>query len=544
MQETQIVVIGAGPTGLTAANLLGQAGIRTRVFERAPGLCDHPRAITLDDEGQRVLQAIGLVSKLPMKQDIQVRYLSGCRTLARVAPKEQPNGFPPIVTFHQPALETLLFDGLKRFATVSIHFHHRVTAIQQQKDAVTVSGLTEQGERFQVRCNYVLACDGGRSDTRHMLNIPLRRPSRLLFGRPQRWLVVDCIDDNEDSTIFFFCNPARPAVTVPAPGRRRRWEFMLFPHEHALPTREEVQTLIRQARQSLQPSARPHPAHIERHTIYTFYALYAQRMRCNRVFLLGDAAHLMPPFGGQGLNSGLRDVHNLCWKLCFVLQRGAAPTLLSSYEQERQPHISQMIRFSSLPGTLIMSVPQPLARIRDLLIRGIMFSPIRHAIREIRIKPQPRYQKGLLLPASERHLIGRILPQATVQTEQGQVCCFDEIAGNHFALIRLYEDPTTAFQALEEWYFFNCVCICVLPASQPLPGLRLPSTLRCVQDSMGTIERLYRGKRDLFLLVRPDRFIMSAFTLKEASTVLKRLHTLLGYNIDAGGTLSPPPKSK
>src|SRR5581483_9010397 len=148
-------------------------------------------------------------------------------------------------------------------------------------------------------------------------------PQRRMAGA-QRWLVVDCVEDAADQTapIIFFCNPSRPAVTVPAPQGGRRWEFMLLPgeREEDLLNPKTIEALIQQARAVSLPQATSQPYSIYRRAIYTFHAAIAARFAQGRIFLLGDAAHMMPPFGGQGMNSGLRDAHNLCWKLALVLQ--------------------------------------------------------------------------------------------------------------------------------------------------------------------------------------------------------------------------------
>ncbi|MBV9615221.1 MAG: FAD-dependent monooxygenase, partial [Ktedonobacteraceae bacterium] len=476
--KASVVIIGAGPTGLTAANLLGLAGIETLVIEHNADICDFPRAISIDDEGLRIFQAMGLLEEIlaHVRLNVQAQYISRGHFLARVAPEEFRNGFPLISTFHQPTLERILLKGLERFSCVKVYFQHTLEAFKQDEQGVHISVHTPTGLQASLECAYLLACDGGKSSVRRILGIPMYPPSRSssgvydgqeLRGRRQRsssgsttgeqkWLVVDGIGERESSTpILFFCNPERPAVSVPGPDTHRRWEFMLLPGEceEDLLRTDTIWQLITQAlRNSPHTSysssiqATP-PLQIRRQTIYTFHTLIATKFFQGRTFLLGDAAHLMPPFGGQGMNSGLRDAHNLCWKLQLVLQNGVDATLLESYQAERYPHVIQMIQFSSFLGKVIMTTRPSIALLRDLFFRSLdKLAPARETLTEMRIKPQPRYTHGLLLKnsASEaRKLVGALFPQPYILTPEGKRVLLDEALGNHFALIRLYEghDP-------------------------------------------------------------------------------------------------------
>ncbi len=520
-----VLIVDAGPTGLTVANLLGQYGIETLLVERNLGLSDFPRAISIDDEGLRICQALGLREEIlpDVLLDLGVLYLSHGRLLVHVTPSSRRNGYPLVSTFDQPSLEATLLAGLRRFPCVEARFWHTLEAFVQTEQGVLASVRTPSGQLLQIACTYLLACDGGKSSVRRALGIPMHGATFL-----QRWLVADglCEADVPNSCITFFCDPMRPAVSVPAPGQRRRWEFMLFPGE-----REDQFLALANLHQLIQQIGGPHEPRIIRQTIYTFHAAYATSFADGRVFLLGDAAHLLPPFGGQGMNCGLRDAHNLAWKLALVLSGQAQPDILKTYQQERAPHAARMIRFSSFLGSMIMPTSRPLAFLRDIALRVLMaLPPIASSFAEARIKPEPSYKHGLLLSDGSRlsrTLTGQLLPQPTVLMRGEEPVLLDELLGCGFALLRLHPDPSEAFKPLQAdlWQRLKPRYICIMPTMEDMQDIS--QNITYALDSQQQIARFLRGHRDLFVLVRPDRYVLGAFHVDREQAFAARLQECL-----------------
>jgi 3-(3-hydroxy-phenyl)propionate hydroxylase len=296
--------------------------------------------------------------------------------------------------------------------------------------------------------------------------------------------------------------------------------------------------LIQQAQES-------HPTHkarqavpnIIRQTIYTFRAVIATRFSNGRIFLLGDAAHLMPPFGGQGMNSGLRDAHNLCWKIALVLQGQAESHLLETYHEERYPHVAQMILFSSLLGKVIMPTNRPTAFFRDLFFLGLnTLPPIRKALTEMRVKPQPRYPRGFLLPVSSKAnkaFRGVMLPQPHVRIAKGERILLDDALGSGFVLLRLYENPLEAFLQLRSdlWEQLGVRFVCIAPCdyfdSNSHPHLQRDTRFSTVIDIEQQMSMFFHNNRDLYLLVRPDRYILGAFRVEKADSIVRDIQKML-----------------
>ena len=344
--DAEVAIVGYGPVGNALAILLAQLGRTVTVLERWPEPYLLPRAVHFDHEVGRILQSCGIgdeLRKITEPADIyEWRNATGTTLLRFGSPGNGPSGWPASSMFNQPELEQLL-DSRARELGVDVRRGVEVTAIDQHGDTVAVTGA----DGTTVSASFVVGCDGANSTVRALSGVPVTD-----LGFFYDWLIVDVTLDEPrafDPINLQICDPARPTTVVSGGPGRRRWEFMRVPHESLDELNDE-----KRAWELLAPwDVHPGNARLERHAVYTFNARYSEQWRAGRVLLAGDAAHLMPPFAGQGMCSGLRDAANLAWKLDLVLAGVAADALLDSYQSERLPSVKAAIDFSMELGKVI-----------------------------------------------------------------------------------------------------------------------------------------------------------------------------------------------
>lgn len=348
-----VAVIGLGPVGSTLANLLGLCGIHTLVLEREAQAYHLPRAVHFDDEAMRVFQTVGLSDAvLPhviLSPGMRFVDADGRLMLDWPRPTEiTPMGWHLSYRFHQPNLENVLNDGLRRWPHVVVSHRCDVFALDQDEHGVRVRYEDlDSGRLAEARVRYVIGCDGARSLVRRFMGSAMDD-----LGFHERWLVIDALlkrdrPDLGDHSIQF-CNPKRPATYVRGTGNRRRWEITVHPDEQT-----QAVTQTAQIWQLLAPWISSDDAEIERAAVYTFHSTIAERWRNGRLLLAGDSAHQTPPFLGQGMCAGIRDAANLAWKLHAVLRGHANASLLDTYESERSPHVREFIELAVRLGGLI-----------------------------------------------------------------------------------------------------------------------------------------------------------------------------------------------
>jgi 3-(3-hydroxy-phenyl)propionate hydroxylase len=442
LRDVEVAVVGAGPVGLMLANLLGAAGVQVAVLEANDGLLGLPRAIAYDAETLRLFSEIGLLSDIKpgLIQNPHVRHLNARgRVLMRMDPPAcGPYGHSSLGTFYQPDFERVLLQGLTRFDNVRVFFGHTVTGLAQGRDDAMLSIATGQGAST-LRAKFMVGCDGGTSRVRDMLG------ARLVGSTyTQRWLVVDAIVKGHDvHQISFHCDPSRPRVELPAVGDRVRWEFMQLPGE----TEEELKN-DRRIMALITDSTQYREVQIERKAVYTFHARVADRWSNGRGFLAGDAAHLMPPFAGQGMNGGMKDAVNLAWKLAAVLKGLAEETILDSYEPERAPVVRKMVEVSRRLGAVIMPTSPIAAALRDAIFACLNTSrAFRDFIGRGGVVPPPAIGRSALTRVGSDSLIGQMMPQPKVKTPDGSFPLDTFQACHQWMVLGIGVDPATMLSA-------------------------------------------------------------------------------------------------
>jgi 3-(3-hydroxy-phenyl)propionate hydroxylase len=545
----EVLVVGAGPCGITLANLLGRYGVPTVVIDADAGIYPFPRAVGIDDESLRTFQTVGVADRLlaDIVQNTPIRYYTSWgRLIAHVEPSVRPFGWPRRNNFLQPLFEATLRDSAQRHPGVVLRAGWRLTGYRQDDDGVTADVTDAAGADLQIRARYLVGADGGRSTVRRIAGIGMTGSTA-----PSKWLVVDVADDQLDAPYSaVYCHPDRPVLTIPLPYGHRRFEFKITDtdDESALTDPATVLSTLLAPRYGRTPLPT-----VVRSVIYLHHSRTADRFGDRRVFLAGDAAHLQPPFFGQGMNSGIRDATNLAWKLALVLAGRGSEAVLASYDAERRGHARTMVSFATRIGQMYSPSNALTERARDVVFRTVQRIPgARDYILQMKYKPMPRYVDGVVVSYSGPNAdsaVGRMFIQPRVETMDGRRAMLDDELGLSFAVIGIHVDPGTVLgtEAAAWWQDLGARFVHVLaPRSGPLPVPGEPrhsepgsvggATTR-LEDIDGAFrDWLLRRPGDCIIVLRPDRYVVAVCGRDDIDHMTSRLSDIL---LPAGSRPAP-----
>ena len=433
-EPVPVVIVGAGPAGVSAATLLGQYGVECLVLDRWDGVYPQPRAVHLDDEIYRVLVRLGIADQFATIS----RPTRGLQLIDRNhrvfavfdrAGEAGRHGHPRANMFDQPELEQLMRTNLEDQTTVTLRGDVEVTDVAQDGQGRVRVDFTDRltSEPGSVLATFVLGCDGANSVVRTAIGATMED-----LDFEQRWLVVDVasmVELDQWEGVHQLCDPERAATYMRIGETRYRWEFRLLEGETAADF-ESIEALLPLIGPWIQ-GIRCEQLELVRVAEYHFRALLADHWRDRNVFLLGDAAHLTPPFIGQGLCAGVRDSMNLSWKIAGVLSGDLPESVLDTYEVERKPHARALIKLAKLVG---VSMTQG-GRAGDLLRKAI--APRLHWVPGLRDRlldsETPPLCRSALVDGHgpRKSLNGRLCPNAVVA---GGIR-YDDITRGGFVLV-------------------------------------------------------------------------------------------------------------
>ncbi|SEL01183.1 3-(3-hydroxy-phenyl)propionate hydroxylase [Stigmatella aurantiaca] len=505
-ETVDVIIVGCGPVGAITANYLGQDGVRTLIIDRELYAHTQPRAFSCDDETQRNFQSAGMVDELAVSlyHCPRMDYIDGQRNvLASAVFKglDFGHGHTALAFFSQPQLEGVLRQGLRRFPHVELRMGHEVESFTQDAGGVTVH-MTERltGRKRTVRAQYLLGCDGSHSSIREMLQIPMKGTS---YGVP--WITITATTPTpEPIYTYYVCDPERPGFATRGALNEIRMDLLLRGNERTevVEKKEVVERIIGSF---MDPSL----VTIVRAAVFTFHSKVAQRWRAGRVFLLGDAAHLMPPFLGQGMCSGIRDAVNLTWKLALAVKGTAGDELLDTYERERRPHAVNMINATVKMGQIFLSRSKFVAALRNKVMQWIWRNPkTRPLLRDWKVKQPIVLTHGFMAGGKHKKGLsgGTYFPQPTVGLAGGSRAALDTLFSNRFAVLCMADTAEPVRRSAEALARdLNGVLLRVLPAARAHEAHNGD-----VVDEGGQLSAWFSLHQADTAVVRPDRFVYGA----------------------------------
>lgn len=496
--DYDVAIIGYGPTSVVAANFLGAAGLKVVVFERDKDLYSRARAVTVDGTTMRIFQSLGLDETV--KEDMDVTPFLRWKTYAgkefmRIKPGGGNWGHANAYMIYQPSMEAKLRKGTERYKNVTIKFGFEVSGMTQDADGVdVVFAPVGKDTSSTVRVKYVIGADGGSSQTRKLIGSVAKGETR-----ERTWIVIDAKVKKpwpEHDILTFWSDADRPAVDMPLTMVHHRWELPLGDKTRKEDFESEAQIW------ELLSTFGVTNENIEttHHAFYNHHIRMVDKWRNGRILLAGDAAHLMPPWAGQGMQSGIRDAYSLAWRLRAILKFGADDSLLDTYQVERQPHVEAMTQSAISLGSLIEAKKGPAQVIRNLMMPILSKSP--KFANSLAVSPDAK--SGWFAGKPEKkNPLGQMLPQPHVTLKSGKSVPFDSIYGIDFAVIGYDTDPA-ATSGADAWKKLGAAYVTVRPA-----GTTATHDNEVV-DETGEIGAWMTARGASVIALRPDRLVVAS----------------------------------
>lgn len=518
-ESYDVAIVGYGPTGLVAASMLGAMGHRVVVVERHPALYGLPRLTHIDGETARIVQAAGDVDTA--LRDAQAldsfRYLNAHgEVLVNLPWGGESSGHPAHISMYQPDIEEAIDASIQERPNVTRLLGWEATSLRMASDEVVLTARqvwsggakAVSGREIEIRAGFLLAADGANSFVRGALEI-----DQFDFGVDEHWLNIDtrtrrALADRFNYTMLF-CDPARPHMFMPIGRKRQRFEFAALPGEDkdVLESADWAWRWLGETH-----GLGPDDVEIIRQVLYPIKAKLADSWSSGgRVFLMGDAAHTMPPTMGQGACSGMRDAINLSWKLDLVL-RGRAPAhLLTTYEVERRPHVKAIIEGSIALGEVAYTMDPERAAARDAaFLSGSMPPP----------PPFPTLETGVIQTDEAGRPTGNagtVAPQGVVAIPGGPSGRFDDVFGQGFKLVaRVGADGLLSPE--QEAFLVQIGCTV---------HTLVPGEARSFRDESGTYARYLEDVGADLLISRPDFVVFGSCAAPYVDDLLGELENKL-----------------
>lgn len=514
-----LAIVGYGPTGMMLAALMGRLRHRVVVFEKHRGLYNLPRAACFDDEIMRTFQKLDLVDEVLPGAVVQTDYdwVNGSgETLLQVT-YDNParGGWAALYMMYQPHIETVLDRRCKSLPTVEVRQGMSVDAVEIAGDEVQLTAADRGGERHSVRARFAVGADGGAGFMRSALGIGFSD-----YNFQENWLVCDFRKRHELPAVPTFrqvCDPVQPTAIVRIGPEHQRFSFMLEPDEDRERAVDPSRVWKRVA-----PYMGPADAELIRVANYVFRSRIADRWREGPVTLAGDAAHEMPPFLAQGMCSGMRDSHNLSWKLDLVLRGHAGAGILDTYQPEREPHV-RFITEKAIELGRVQTLRDPVAaRARDERLL---------ALRRARRAPEKIIYPDLtagLIAAGTPHA-GAVFTQAPVGDAVGRRRLFDDVAGPGFVLLVRRPERLAAIDAVQATAW-KSIGGRIVVLGRPRAGAgHLDGAPLWAVDLDGTYESWFAEHSCEAAVIRPDRYVYgTAIDASEVPPLVEGLMRALG----------------